>query len=342
MILDSTLYITSHSARVGVSKGAIEIRESGVLTGRFPLEALGAVVVTARASVSTEAIGRCADRGVRFAVLKRGGGLRFAVSGPVDGSVLLRTAQLQHSEMPEMAAGYARQFIRGKLANQAHSMLRWAERAPGHAKGIIQENAHVLRERIAYLGGVGDLDVIRGVEGDSARRYFKAMGHHLRQAGRSPFEFVKRSRRPPRDPANALLSFVYGLATVRIGGALEAVGLDPQVGFLHGLRSGRPSLALDLLEEHRPLLDRLAVRLMTRGELGGDHFVVTAGGAHYLSDDGRRILFAKWDEFLAEMVEHPLLRQRIPRGLVANVQATLLARAIRGDLDTYPPVVFGA
>lgn len=341
MIRLSTLYVNDHDIRVGVSKKALVVRRDRKLVARFPIEELEAVVLASRAPMTTEAIGRCVDHGVRVSALRRGGGLRFCVGGPTDGSILLRVAQYRATEDPTQVAGLARQFVLGKIANQRRLMMRWSESAAGLDRNQIQREVAAVDERRSMLDGTNDGDRIRGIEGDVARRYFKVMAGHLRRAAPPPFCFARRSRRPPRDPTNALLSFLYGLLTARAIGALEAVGLDPQLGFLHGARPGRPSLALDLVEEHRPLWDRFAIRLITRGEIRDEDFVVTAGGAHYLTDDGRGKLFRRLDAHQAELVEHPLLRQEVPRSLLVNVQATVLARTIRGDISPYPPLVMG-
>lgn len=196
-------------------------------------------------------------------------------------------------------------------------------------------------ERIARLPTARDGDTVRGLEGDATRRYFQGLGAHL--AERTDVgSFLNRNRRPPRDPVNALLGFLYGVAQAEVEGALDGVGLDRQVGFLHGLRPGRSALALDLVEELRPLADRLAVRLLTRRQLRLEHFVRTGGGATYLSDHGRAVVLAAIEAWREQEVEHRLLGRSVPVWTLPSVQATLLARRLRGDLSVYPPFVLAS
>lgn len=204
---------------------------------------------------------------------------------------------------------------------------------------MLQAEREAVGERIAGLGGTADGDVLRGLEGDGTRRYLKCLGAHLGdRAGVGPF--LLRTRRPPRDPVNALLSFLYGIIQGEVEGALDAIGLDPQIGYLHGLRPGRASLALDLVEELRPAIaDRLAVGLLTRRQLRPSHFTRSAGGATYLSDEGRLIVLTAVEGHRDEELQHRLLNRYVPVWTLPTVQATLLARNLRGDLPAYPPFV---
>lgn len=193
--------------------------------------------------------------------------------------------------------------------------------------------------RVAALEGQMDGDRIRGIEGDGTRLYFKGLAHHLDVHG-SEFPFLGRNRRPPRDPVNALLGFAYGLCLTEIVGATEAVGLDPQIGFLHGVRPGRPSLALDLLEEFRPAVaDRFVAGLFTRRMVRAADFTFTVGGACYLTDEGRRKVIGEYEAFKSETMMHPLLDREVIRATLPSVQAILMARHLRGDLPAYPPFI---
>jgi len=233
--------------------------------------------------------------------------------------------------------------IAGKLQNSRRRMLRWSWDLPSSTEQfVVRRQIEGIEDRLAALGTASDGDTLRGLEGDAARRYFKAMAIHLGWND-ALLSFPRRSRRPPRDPVNALLSFTYGLVLTEVIGALDAVGLDPQIGFLHQPRPGRPSLALDLLEELRPsVADRFAVGVLKRSQVTEADFERRAGHAVYLSDDGRRKVLALYDANRARVVVHPLLRQPLPLAQLPAVQATLLARHLRGDLPDYPPYVEAA
>jgi CRISPR-associated protein Cas1 len=216
-------------------------------------------------------------------------------------------------------------------------LRRWSWDASASSARRLRSLADNVDDRVPTLAGVEDGDRIRGIEGDAARSYFKGLGIHLADRT-SQIHFPARSRRPPRDPANAALGFTYGLLLGEVQGALQAVGLDPQIGFLHGLRPGRASLALDLLEELRPAVaDRLVVRLFTRRQLSPDDFAMAPGGACYFTDEGRRRFFEHYDADRDRQVPHRLLGRDVSRAGLPLVQATLLARHIRGDLPEYAP-----
>jgi CRISPR-associated protein Cas1 len=258
-------------------------------------------VLTGRAEISNDAIGELVRRGIRIAALSRTGRLRFAVGGPVSGNVHLRIAQLTHAATDENALPIARIIVAGKLQNCRRAMQRWSWDATSSPRWVINNEISSITDRLAALGSASTGDEVRGIEGDGTRRYFKCLALHLR-FGDSLFSFERRSRRPPRDPVNALLSFTYGLLLVELVGALDAVGLDPQIGFLHRPRSGRPGLALDLLEELRPAFaDRFAMGLLNLRRIRETHFQVV-GEAHYLSDAGRAEVLAAYEAFRQEEV----------------------------------------
>jgi CRISPR-associated protein Cas1 len=337
-----TLYVTEHFARLRVKKANLVV-EQGRATHRVPIETLEAVVLTGRAEISNEAMGELVRRGVRVAAISKSGRLRFWVSGPTKGNVLLRLAQYEQSTARNAALGLAKLFVAGKLQNCRRMMLRWAWDARGRIeRQLIESDADTVAARLAALPGALDGDTVRGIEGDGTRRYFRSMAVHLGEADRT-LSFERRSRRPPRDPTNALLSFTYGLVLTEVVGALEAVGLDPQVGFLHCARPGRPSLALDLLEEFRPsLADRFVVAALRRGQLTAEDLEARAGRAVYLTADGKRRLLSLYDEYRQREVIHPLLDRAVPIALLPSIQATLLARYLRGDLPVYPPYTMAA
>jgi len=334
----NTLYVRDHYAKVGLQKQALLVTVGPTKT-RVPLETLDGVILLGGAQVTTEAIAACVKRGVRLASLQRNGRLRFSVGGPVSGNVHLRVAQINAATDPAHTAALSRWIVAGKLQNYRRLLARWSWDARDPYRVNINEQAKVVAERLAGLAGVTDGDRIRGIEGDATRLYFKGFSSQLASIGAGIY-FSGRNRRPPRDPVNALLGYVYGLVLTEVVGALDAVGLDPQVGYLHGLRSGRPSLALDLLEELRPAsADRLAVRLIGRRQVRSEHFLVTPGGACYLAEQGREQVVKAYEAFKEEETPHILLGRLIPRWSIPSVQATLLARHLRGDIPAYPPFV---
>lgn len=329
----------THGARLSVRSRALEVRLDGALQARYPMASLDAVVITGRAGITTEAMARCQSAGIRIAALHRGGGLRFTVGGPTSGNVLLRVGQIRAADDPGQALALAADFVAGKLKNQLRLLRRWSDDAPGSLRRHVDDQAALVRQRLDAVATAPTGDHLRGLEGDATRRYFKAMAAHL-SSTTPETPFTRRSRRPPRDPVNALLGYVYGLVLAQAVGAAEAVGLDPQVGFLHGLRPGRPSLGLDLVEELRPAFaDRFAVRVLSRRQVVVGDFHRTPGGAVYLTDDGRKKVLSLFDEFRATVVPHVLLGRTVPRSSLPVIQATLLARRLRGDLTAYPPFV---
>lgn len=333
----STLYVRDHQARVTLSKGSLLVAVNSSKT-RVPLEGLEAVVLLGSGQISSDALAQCVERRIRVTSLRRSGHVRFTVGGPTSGNVYLRLGQFAAASDPERTAALARWFVAGKLQNFRRLLQRWAWDTPEPERTVLRAQQDIIELRLQALSGVADGDKIRGIEGDSTRRYFKGLAARL-AAERQPLHFMGRNRRPPRDPVNALLGFLYGLLLSEITGALESVGLDPQIGFLHGVRPGRPALALDVLEEVRPTGDRFAMAVIGRRRIRLEHFVTTPGGACYLSDDGRREVLGAYEAFKDEGVPQALLGRETPRWSLPGIQATLLARHLRGDLPVYPPYV---
>jgi len=335
----TTLYINDHRARISLQKRALIVAGGEGTRTRIPLNELESVVLVGNAQVSTQALAACAAARVKVSSLSRGGKVQWSTTGPTTGNVHLRVAQCHASERDGDRLALARWFVAGKLQNGRRLLKQWASDGQDSERKHLLYLQGIVEERLANLSNAHDGDKIRGIEGDGTRVLFKGMRRHLHERG-AAFEFETRNRRPPRDPVNALLGFVYGLLLAEVTGALESVGLDPQIGFLHGLRPGRPSLALDLIEEFRPsVAERFVSRLLCRRQVGPDHFVVTAGGACYLNDDGRPVVLKAYDEFKSASIRHPLLSGELPRSALPIVQATLLARYLRGDLDAYAPYV---
>ena len=339
MRLSKTLYVAGHRAKVGLQKDSLMLSDPEKGRRRVPLVSLDGVVLLGNAQVTTQALAACAARGVRIASLSRGGKLRFTVGAPISGNVYLRIAQVRASEDPAHTLEIARAVVAGKLQNARSLVQRWSWDAPAEVEWTLKQTVELLSLRLQGVESTDSIERLRGIEGDAARRYFQAMRAALWRSG---MKFGTRSRRPPRDPTNALLSFVYGLLVAETVGALDAVGLDPQIGFLHGIRPGRPSLALDLVEEMRPgTADRMVVGAIRRRQFSDDDFEFTPGGACYLTSGGRQKLLALWEARRDEETKHALLARNTLRANLPSIQATILARHLRGDLPSYVPYLTG-
>jgi CRISPR-associated protein Cas1 len=306
---------------------------------RVPMHHLGSVVCFGDVLVSPAAIARLADEGKTLVYLDRNGRFKARIEGAVSGNILLRQAQFRRADASEFCLAQAKASIAGKLRNSRYVLLRGARDSHDcDDAAILRAAADSIAIDLRNLEFAPDLDTVRGLEGNSARCYFAAMLRLIRPEQRGDFSPDGRSRRPPRDRANALLSFLYSMLMNDCRSALEAVGLDPQLGFLHAVRPGRAALALDLMEEFRAILaDRLALTMINRNQLKTDDFVLRPGGAVQLQDDARKALIVAYQERKQEIIEHPLLEQKISIGLLPKIQAQLLARVIRGDTDTYIP-----
>lgn len=335
----NTLYATTEGASLRKDGENVVAEVEGAERGRVPLHMLGGVVVFGGIFVSPPLIGALARAGITLVLLDRRGRFEARVEGPVSGNVLLRRAQYRASERPDEIV---RSIVSAKIANQ-RAVLQRALRDHGEdmtagrraaVEGAVDRLGRILR-RVAFMNE--GIEALRGAEGEAANGYFAVFGDLIR-APDADIRFDGRSRRPPLDPVNTLLSFLYTLLTHDCRSAAESVGLDPAVGFLHRDRPGRPSLALDLMEELRPVMaDRLALSLINRRQLRGGDFETRDGGAVLLSDAGRKTVLTAWQERKKEERKHPFLDEMAPLGLVPYLQAQLLARHLRGDLDAYPP-----
>ncbi len=304
---------------------------------RVPLHHLGAVVCFGDVLVSPAVISRLADEGKTLVFLDRNGRFKARIEGAVSGNILLRQAQFRRGDDAVFALGQAKASIAGKLKNSRHVLLRGARDA-NHSEDavILRAAANDIAINLRNLEFAPDLDAVRGLEGESARRYFAAMPALVRPDCRQDFAPDGRTRRPPRDRMNALLSFLYSMLMNDCRTALETVGLDPQLGYLHAVRPGKAALALDLMEEFRAVLaDRLALTLTNLGQIKGNDFDLRPGGSVQLHDEARKALIVAYQERKQEMIEHPLLDQKIMIGLLPQIQARLLARVIRGEVESY-------
>jgi CRISPR-associated protein Cas1 len=336
----NTLYVLTQGAYVHKDHQTVRVECEGQTRLRVPLHNVESVTLFGRVMVSPELLHACAESGIPLTFLSASGRLLSRVDSPVSGNVFLRREQYRWADRADRCAGIARRIVAGKLHNARNLVLRAArdDAGPDDAAAL-KEVGRTLAQHIRALRACDDLDEIRGHEGMAARAYFDRFNAMIRQ-NRDFFVLRGRTRRPPRDPVNCALSFAYALLRNDCVSAATAAGLDPNVGFLHTDRPGRPSLALDLMEEFRPLLaDRLVLTLVNRQQLSPKDFEQRDGGVVELTETGRRSMIAGWQERKRDELLHPLLNERTTVGLLAHVQARLLARHIRGDLEEYVPCV---
>ncbi|MBI5824468.1 MAG: type I-C CRISPR-associated endonuclease Cas1 [Chloroflexi bacterium] len=336
--LGNVLYITTPEAFLSLDGENIVVKKDENSSTRLPLHNLENIVCFTWQGASPALMGACAERNIGLCFLTPNGRFQARVTGKVKGNVLLRKKQFEVSEKEAQSIPIAQSFLLGKIFNgrkvleraiRDHSMLVNVESITG-ASSFMKETL----KTIPLCKSTGDL---MGFEGSAAKIYFGVFDQLILQQ-RDDFFFKERSRRPPLDNMNALLSFLYTLLTNETASALETVGLDPFVGFLHRDRPGRPSLALDLMEELRPVLvDRLALSLVNRKQIAGKGFTQKESGGVLMDDDTRKVVLVAWQERKKEELIHPYLKEKIPFGLLPHVQAMLLARHLRGDLDAYPP-----
>lgn len=338
MQLLNTLYVTTPESYIHLDNETLRVEVEKETRLRVPLHHLSAVICFGHVSVSLPLMHKLAEIGISLVLLDAHGRFKARLEGPVSGNVLLRQAQHRLAGDPAFSLNVARNCVAGKLRNCRQVLLRGAREAktPDDA-AILTRGAADLAAALRGLPGAGDADALRGIEGEAARQYFAALNALIRQPSRETFRMDGRSRRPPRDRINALLSFVYSLLMNDCRSAVEACGLDPQIGFLHVVRPGRAALALDLMEEFRAFADRLVLSLINRGQIGADDFVEREGGAVLLEGDARKTVLIAYQERKQENLAHPLLSESVPLGLLPHIQARLLARTLRGDTAEYLP-----
>ena len=340
MQLLNTLYVTTPDTYLRLDNDTLRVQVQHETRLRVPLHHLSAVVCFGHINLSAPLMHLLADRGIALVLLDDNGRFKARLEGAVSGNVLLRQAQFQRVADPAFTLDMARASVAGKLKNTRQVLQRGAREAKAEDEAnALARLADNLAASLRALPGENSLDGVRGIEGEAARRYFSGLNLLVRADQRAAFAMDGRTRRPPRDRLNALLSFLYAMWMNDCRSALEAAGLDPQVGFLHALRPGRASLALDLMEEFRPWADRLALTLINRGQLKAHDFVLREGGAVALQPDARKAVVVAYQERKKDDINHPLLAQSVPLGLVPLVQARLLARAMRDDGAPYVPFV---
>jgi len=340
----NTLYVTADDAWLRKDGANIVVQVGEQERGRAPLHMLDGVVAFNRPGASPALMLACAEAGITISFVTPNGRFEARVEGPRSGNVLLRRAQFRAADDPIRALAIVRGFVAAKTANQ-RTVVQRALR--DHRDGMSEAERQALGGAEARLFDIArrmlaanEIDVLRGLEGEAGFTYFGVFNALIRSDDPA-FRFEGRSRRPPLDRTNCLLSFLYAMMGHDCRSALEAHGLDPQVGFLHTDRPGRASFALDLMEELRPVLaDRLVLSLINRRQVAADDFIVEEPGGVRMTDDARKRVLVAWQERKREELRHPFFEETVPLGLVAYLQAQLLARHLRGDLDGYPAFVW--
>jgi CRISP-associated protein Cas1 len=336
--LANVLYVTMPEAYLSLDGENVVIKKEEQVAIRLPLHNLENIVCFSYLGASPALMGACAERNVGLCFLTPHGRFQARVTGKVKGNVLLRKKQYAVSTREAESVPIANSFLLGKIAN-GRKVLERALR--DHALLVdvdaLRQASTALKAMLQTIPTCDATAELMGFEGSAAKIYFGVFDQLILQ-GRDDFPFNGRSRRPPLDNVNALLSFLYTLLVNEVSSALETVGLDPYVGFLHRDRPGRPSLALDLMEELRPVFaDRLALSLINRKQISGKGFTQKESGGVLMDDETRKTVLTAWQQRKKEQILHPYLKERIPFGLIPYVQALLLARYLRGDLDAYPP-----
>lgn len=339
MQLLNTLYVTLPDSYLRLDNDTLRVIDEERETRlRVPLHHLQAVVCFGHVGMSAPLMHRLAESGIALVLLDNHGRFKARLEGEVSGNVLLRRSQHHAVDNASFTLELARHVVGGKLRNQRQVLLRGARESKSEGEEAqLTRAAQDLAASLRALPGAESLDTLRGIEGEGARTYFEALNLLVRPDQREHFQMDGRTRRPPRDRMNALLSFFYSMWMNDCRSACETAGLDPQLGFLHALRPGRAALALDLMEEFRPFADRLALTLVNRGQLAPDDFDLREGGAVMLQGEARKAVVTAYQERKQEELTHPLLAESVPLGLVPLVQARLLARHIRGEAPTYVP-----
>lgn len=337
----NTLYIMTQGAYLSLDHETVRVEVGGELKLQVPLHHLGSIVTMGNVMISPFFLGKCADDGRAVVILDRNGRYKCRMVGKTSGNVLLRQVQYQAAQDQARTTSLAAAMTAGKVKNARNVLMRSArEAATPDEEKCLRKSADVQADALFHLKNPRDADHVRGLEGEAAAAYFDVFTLMMKPVERDSLPMNGRNRRPPLDPVNALISFLYTLLLNDCVSALEGVGLDPQMGFLHVPRPGRPSLGLDLMEEFRAFLaDRLALTLINRKQVTIEHFEPRPGGAVYLNEKGRKEVVAAYQKRKQEEVDHPLLAEKSPIGLLPHLQARLLARHLRGDLETYIPYI---
>ena len=337
----NTLYVTSNDAYLSLKNDNVVVQQGDITLGKIQLRSLESIMSFSYKGASPALMGKCAEFGVGLSFFSPYGRYYCSILGEKNRNVLLRREQFRFADDEDAALPFAQSFIVGKIYN-----CRWVlERTKrDHALRVnserIAEQSEKLRQALLNARDCRSIDELRGIEGLAAKDYFFTFDDLILR-NKDDFFFQQRSRRPPLDRVNALMSFVYSILTSDCIAALQGVGLDPYVGFMHTDRPGRASLALDLVEEFRPTIaDRFVLTLINTGTIKPSQFEIRENSGVFLSEDGRKTVLAAWQKRKQETLTHPFFNEKMPWGLVPHAQALLLNRAIRGDLDAYPPFMW--
>lgn len=337
----NTLFVTSEDIYLTLDGENVVANREKVVAARYPLHTLSAIITFSYSGASPALMGACAQRGISLSFCSPRGKFLARVTGESNGNVLLRRTQYRIADDPVQSCVLARNMIFGKIHNARWSIQRTRRdhslRVDDARLGEVSEQLKDVLPQVLFQE---DLDSLRGLEGAAATAYFGVFDQ-LILGNKAVFHFTTRSRRPPMDPVNALLSFAYSLLSHDCASALESAGLDSYVGFLHRDRPGRSSLALDLMEELRPCIaDRFVLSCINNRIFQKSDFDYRENGAVFLNEKGRRTFLQRWQERKKDTLTHPFLGEKIPWGLVPYLQAMLLARHLRGDLEAYPPFLW--
>ena len=336
--LQNVLYILTENSYLHCDNGTICVKVGGTEKVRIPAHTIESIICLCNTTVSTPFIGFCSENQIALSFHGDNGKFYGRIYGAVNGNVLLRKKQYELIGKPK-STEVVRNILHGKILNSKNTLMRSAREKNTDSETEFRNAATLLAEQSELLEKADSIDSMRGIEGAAASIYFRVFDNMLKTE-ENDMLFVKRSRRPPENRFNALLSFVYMLLKNDMQSALESVGLDPAAGYLHTLRPGRPSMALDLMEELRsPLCDRFVISLVNLKQIKSNSFDTEAGVFH-LKDDARRLVIKEWQTRKKETIIHPFLKEKIPIGLIPYCQAMLLARYFRGDMDGYPPFVW--
>ncbi|MGN1347285.1 MAG: type I-C CRISPR-associated endonuclease Cas1c [Eubacteriales bacterium] len=359
----NTLFVTSEDIYLSLEGENVLANRSGQTVARYPLHTLQSILSFSYAGASPALMGACAERGIALSFCTPRGKFLARVCGETSGNVLLRRKQYRAADDPSESCEIAKNMILGKVYNARHSIERTrrdhgmrvdSERlpdisrlfhgTPNHGMRVDSERlgkvSNQLKELFHSIQNCTDLDTLRGLEGIGASAYFGVLDEMI-LSQKENFSFNGRNRRPPLDPINAMLSFAYSLLAHDCSAALESVGLDSYVGFMHRDRPGRSSLALDLMEELRPCMaDRFVLTLVNNRVIKENDFEYQPAGAVLLTESGQKIFLKSWQEKKKDTLTHPYLNEKLSWGMIPYLQAMLLARYLRGDLDAYPPFLW--
>jgi len=337
----NTLYITNPDRYLSLDGETVVIQNHDEIIGRIPLHNIDSIVTFGYTGASPALMGACAKRNISLSFMTHYGKFLARATGEINGNVTLRKEQYRISDDEKRSTNIAKSFITGKLYNSKSVINRAVRDYPNRVDILkLSEKSELLNNSLLQISQAESAEQLRGIEGESAAIYFSVFDDLILQQ-KDDFYFHGRNRRPPLDNVNAMLSFSYSLLASMCASALECVGLDPYVGFLHTDRPGRVSLALDLMEELRAIFaDRFVLTMINKKKINEKGFIKKENGAVLMEDETRKNFLSEWQNKKQEIIKHPFLEEKVEWGMLPYVQALLLARFIRGDLDAYPPFLW--